>query len=96
MVHNLFIAYDLMQPGQNYKAVQHRIEQLGAWYKLQYSLYYVQSDLDMKAAHDFVRAAMDSGDNLAVIDARNAYVSNVPTCDLAVLQNVFVRALQPA
>ena len=95
MVHNLFISYDLMQPGQNYDAVQDRIKQLGAWYKLQYSLYYVQSTLDMKSAHDVVRTAMDCGDNLAVIDARNAFVSTIPTGDLAALQTVFAQALQP-
>lgn len=96
MIHNLFLSYDLMKPGQNYATVQHRIKQLGRWYRVQFSLYYVQSPLDMRAAHDFVRAVMDSDDKLAVIDAENAYVSSVPTGDLAALQTVFAQALQPA
>lgn len=68
---------------------QDRIKRLGKWYKLQYSLYYVQSALDSETAHDFVRVAMDSSDKLAVIDAVAAYVSNVPSGDLSVLQAVF-------
>lgn len=89
MAHNLFIAYDLIPPGQKYEAVQQRIQQLGRWYKLQYSLYYVQSEMNIKTAHDFIRSAMDVNDNLAVIDARNAYVSTVPVGDLTALQQVF-------
>lgn len=89
MAFNLFIAYDLIAPGQKYDAVQDRIKQLGPWYKLQYSLYYVQSEADPKAAHDFVRGVMDGTDNLAVIDARDAYVSAVPEGDLHALRTVF-------
>lgn len=94
MTYNLFIAYDLIPPGQKYDAVQERIQQLGRWYKLQYSLYYVQSALDIKTAHDFVRQAMDANDNLAVIEAKDAYVSAVPVGDLAVLQQVFAEGPQ--
>lgn len=89
MAYNLFVAYDLIPPGQNYDAVQNQIKQLGPWYKLQYSLYYVQSVLDMKAAHDFVRLVMDGSDHLAVIDARDAFVSTLPAGDLAAIRNVF-------
>jgi hypothetical protein len=89
MLHNLFIAYDLIPPGQNYDAVHNQIKQLGPWYKLQYSLFYVQSAMDMKTAHDFVRLAMDGGDNLAVVDARDAFVSTLPAGDLAAIRSVF-------
>ena len=33
MVYNLFIAYDLMRPGQNYEAVRDRIKSLGQWHQ---------------------------------------------------------------
>lgn len=89
MAYNLFLAYDLVPPGQNYEAVQNQIKRLGPWYKLQYSLFYVQSVMDMKAAHDFVRLAMDGGDKLAVIDARDAFVSTLPASDLAAIRSVF-------
>lgn len=91
MAYNLFIAYDLIPPGQNYEAVQNQIKQLGQWYKLQYSLFYVQSHADIKTAHDFIRLAMDEGDKLAVIDARDAFVSNVPVGDLAAIRDVFAK-----
>jgi hypothetical protein len=90
MIYNLFVAYDLIPPGQKYDAVQAQIRKLGPrWYKLQYSLYYVQTELDSRTAHDFVRLAMDSTDKLTVIEARAAYVSNVPIGDLATLQAIF-------
>jgi hypothetical protein len=89
MSSNLFIAYDLIPPGQKYEAVQNQIKQLGPWYKLQYSLFYVQSVMGMKASHDFVRMAMDGGDHLAVIDARDAFVSSLPAGDLDAIRSVF-------
>lgn len=88
-MHNLFIAYDLISPGQNYDAVQSRIKQLGKWYKLQYSLYYVQSSLALEQANVFIRGVMDADDKLAVIEADNAWVNQVPLGDLAELQAVF-------
>ena len=39
MAYNLFIAYDLMQPGQNYEAVRDRIKSLGQWHQFQLSLF---------------------------------------------------------
>ncbi|MER8818602.1 hypothetical protein NKH70_02080 [Mesorhizobium sp. M0991] len=89
-MHNLFIAYDLIVPGQNYEAVQDRIKQLGQWYKLQYSLYYVQSSLTLEQANIFIRGVMDDTDKLTVIEAENAWVNQVPVGDLAQIQAVFV------
>lgn len=91
MPHNLIIGYDLIPPGQNYEAVQNHIKQLGPWYKLQYSLFYVHSQVDTQTAHDFIRRAMDAGDKLAVIDARDAFVSNVPVADLVAIRDVFAK-----
>ena len=39
MAYNLFIAYDLMKPGQNYDQVKQRIAELGDHYQFQYSLF---------------------------------------------------------
>lgn len=94
MSYNLFIAYDLDKPLQNYEAVQSQIKKLGRWYHQQYSLFYVQSDLDMKAAHDFVRLVMDRGDKLIVIEAKDAFASFLPYGDLAAIQNVFADGAQ--
>lgn len=35
MPYNLFIAYDLIPPGQNYEAVRQRIRELGQWHQFQ-------------------------------------------------------------
>ena len=43
MSYNFFIAYDLLQPGQNYEAVRDRIKSLGQWHQFQLSLFYVQT-----------------------------------------------------
>lgn len=79
MAYNLFIAYDLMQPGQNYDAVRDRIKQLGQWHQFQLSLFYVHTDQPPGTAFAHVWSAMDANDRLAVINAGElvgAIVSN--------------------
>ncbi len=68
MANNLFIAYDLNQPGQNYDAVRDAIKDLGRWHQFQYSLFYVNTDLSPRDAFNHVIAAMDRNDRLAVIN----------------------------
>lgn len=79
MAYNLFIAYDLMSPGQNYDAVIDRIRRLGPSWQFQYSLCYVHSSRSPAEAFAFVRAGMDMNDRLAVIkadDLQGALVTN--------------------
>lgn len=76
MPFNIFIAYDLIPPGQNYVRVQNAIKDLGSWHQFQYSLFYVNTHLDPQEAYAHVFAAMDVGDKLAVIDARGGVVSS--------------------
>ncbi|WP_323162772.1 hypothetical protein [Stenotrophomonas maltophilia] len=75
MAYNLFIAYDLMQPGQHYDSVRDAIKSLGQWHQFQYSLFYVNTLYPPDAAYDFVLAAMDPNDRLAVIDAQAGIVT---------------------
>ena len=42
-MNNLFISYDLKNPGQNYDRVITAIKGLGSWAKVQYSLWFVSS-----------------------------------------------------
>ncbi len=72
---NLFIAYDLMSPGQNYDRVQNAIKALGAWHQFQYSLFYVHTNLTAAQACDYMLTFMDASDRLAVIDANNGFVT---------------------
>lgn len=96
MEYNLFISYDLDAPGQNYDAVINRIASLGPWYKLQYSFFYVHTSFSIKMAHDHIRAVMDANDKLAVVDAKDAYVSLVPAADLEALRTEFAKAQAPS
>lgn len=75
MAYNLFIAYDLDQPGQNYEEVRSRIKALGAWHQFQLSLFYVHTEMTAAQAFAFVHGAMDANDRLAVIDAASSVVS---------------------
>lgn len=76
MSHNLFIAYDLMAPGQNYEAVRDRIKELGRWHQFQMSLFYVNTEHTPEAAYAYVQQALDGNDRLAVINAERGIVSN--------------------
>ena len=54
-MNNLFISYDLKDPGQNYDRVITAIEGLGSWAKVQYSLWFVSSAYASKEAAEIVR-----------------------------------------
>jgi len=76
---NLFIAYDLLSPGQNYDAIRDRIKELGQWHQFQYSLFYIHSNYTPQEAYAHVSQALDGNDRLAVIncaDMFGAFVSN--------------------
>ncbi|ALN79512.1 hypothetical protein [Lysobacter antibioticus] len=75
MAYNLFIAYDLMSPGQNYDAVRDRIKALGTSYQFQFSLFYVNTEFAPAVAFALVNSVMDANDKLAVIDAQAGVVS---------------------
>ena len=71
MANNLFVSYDLIQPGQKYETVIAEIKKLGDWAKVHYSLWYVNSQHSASEAARRVWAVMDANDKLIVIDATN-------------------------
>lgn len=75
MANNLFISYDLYNPGQNYEKVIETIKSLGNWAKVQKSFWYVNSHLSASEAVKLVWAAMDKNDSLIVVDATNKNAS---------------------
>lgn len=75
MSYNLFIAYDLNEPGQNYDAVRDAIKDLSKWHQFQFSLFYVNTTHDAATAFSLVHAAMDMNDKLVVINAVGGVVS---------------------
>jgi hypothetical protein len=76
MAYNLFVAYDLMSPGQNYGVVQARIAELGPYHKFQFSLFYLHTDYTPQEVYARVWSAMDQNDRLAVIIADGGLVTN--------------------
>lgn len=75
MPYNLFIAYDLIEPGQKYEAVRDAIKNLGQWHQFQYSLFYVNTVYSPNEAYAAIQQLMDSNDSLVVIDAKGGIVS---------------------
>lgn len=75
-MNNLFIAYDLNSPGQNYDAVRDTIKSLGTWHQFQFSLFYVSTEHSAAEAYAIVLRVMDGNDRLAVIEANSAIVTN--------------------
>lgn len=71
MANNLFISYDLYQPGQNYESVIEAIKSLGNWAKVQKSFWYVKSRYSSSDAAEIVWKSMDRNDSLIVVDATN-------------------------
>lgn len=69
MSRNLFVSYDLHEPGKNYEVVASEIKKLGAWAKVHYSFWYVNSTLTAEEAAKRVWAVMDSNDSLLVVNA---------------------------
>lgn len=76
MAYNLFIAYDLFAPGQNYEDVRDTIESLGAYHRFQLSLYYVHTDYSPGEVFAAVNRFLDPNDKLAVINAASGVVSS--------------------
>lgn len=89
MAYNLFVAYDLDTPGQNYDAVHERIKSLGRWYHAQQSLFYVHTNLTPKEAHDAVLAVMDSNDKLMVVESTGAWMYPAPPADVEAINRVW-------
>ena len=89
MAFNLFIAYDLMNPGQNYDQVRDQIKGLGQWAQIQYSMFYVHTVLNPQQAHDHIRLVMDTNDRLAVIEANSAVITVYPKATIDAINNVW-------
>ena len=76
---NLFISYDLYQPGQNYETVIATIKKFGSWAKVQQSLWYINTNQSCEQVAKTIWRVMDNSDSLIIIDATNndAYWYNV-------------------
>ena len=75
MANNLFVSYDLYNPGQNYEDVIAEIKNLGGWAKIHKSFWYVNSAFSASEAVERVWKKMDNNDTLVIVDATNNSVS---------------------
>jgi hypothetical protein len=89
LAYNLFIAYDLDKPGQNYEGVHERIKSLGRWCQAQQSLFYVHTHLTAEEAHRHVFSAMDSNDKLMAVDATGGWMYPAPPADVEAINRVW-------
>lgn len=76
MAYNLFIAYDLMSPGQSYEKVRDAIQSLGKFHQFQLSLFYVSTEMSASEAFAHVSRVLDGNDKLIVIDAFAGVTTN--------------------
>lgn len=79
MPSNLFISYDLNNPGQNYSAVIEKIKSLGGWANVQKSFWFLSTSLTAQQVANALWSVMDANDSLIVIDANanDAYWFNL-------------------
>lgn len=89
MAFNLFFAYDLDKPGQNYEAVHNAIKSLGRWYHAQQSLFYVHTSLTPQEAHAAVFSVMDRNDKLMVVESTGAVMYPAPPDDVEAISRVW-------
>ena len=87
---NLFISYDLMNPGQNYEAVQEAIKSLGRWYKFQYSLYYINTSHTAQECDVIIGRALDANDRLLIADSRYAVVRGISQAAIDAINAVWL------
>lgn len=71
MSNNLFVAYDLSNPGQNYEQLTSGIKSLGSWARLQQSVWYINSQFTAEQARAKLDRYLDNNDKIIVIDAKN-------------------------
>lgn len=70
---NYIVAYDLNAPGKNYKRLHDAIVQVSKWYApLQKSLFFISAEGSRQDLYNFLKANMDSGDTLCVIEFTGA------------------------
>jgi hypothetical protein len=89
MAFNLFVAYDLDKPGQNYDAVHDAIKSLGRYYHAQQSLFYVHTNLSAREAHSAVIKVMDRNDRLIVVESTGAWMYPAPPADVEAINRVW-------
>ena len=72
MKNNILVTYDLNKAGQNYEALIEEIKQLGAWAKVQQSVWYLHTSYSADEVLDRLRKVTDFNDSIFVANMNNA------------------------
>ncbi|AHG83056.1 hypothetical protein F543_1920 [Bibersteinia trehalosi USDA-ARS-USMARC-189] len=72
MKNNILITYDLNKSGQNYVALIEKIKTLGAWAKVQQSVWYLHTSYSSKEVLEILSTITDYNDSLFVAQLSDA------------------------
>lgn len=72
MKNNILVTYDLNKAGQNYEALIEEIKQLGAWAKVQQSVWYLHTSYSADEVLDRLSKVTDFNDSIFVANMNNA------------------------
>ena len=72
MKNNILVTYDLNKSGQNYYALIEKIKTLGAWAKVQQSVWYLHTSYSADEVLDHLTKVTDFNDSLFVTNMSSA------------------------
>lgn len=72
MKNNILVTYDLNKSGQNYDSLIENIKTLGAWAKIQQSVWYIHTSYSSQEVLDILSKVTDYNDSLFVAELTNA------------------------
>ena len=72
MKNNLLVTYDLNESGQNYDALIEKIKTLGAWAKVQQSVWYLHTSYSTDDVLDRLSKVTDFNDSIFVANMNSA------------------------
>ena len=72
MKNNILVTYDLNKSGQNYEPLIEEIKQLGAWAKVQQSVWYLHTSYSADEVLDRLSKVTDYNDSIFVANMNSA------------------------
>ena len=72
MKNNILVTYDLNKSGQNYDALIEKIKTLGAWAKVQQSVWYLHTSYSTDEVLDLLSKVTDYNDSIFVANMNSA------------------------
>lgn len=72
MKNNILVTYDLNKSGQNYDALIEKIKTLGAWAKVQQSVWYLHTSYSANEVLDHLTKVTDFNDSIFVANMSDA------------------------